>query len=505
MSESSPPRAPLRARIARAAFASGGSEVVTRVVMIAVSIFTARLLEPREVGLLGVAVIITSIVSMIGYYPEIAAVSLDRHHDDNAVAMASTIARSIVVIALLAVILGAYPVLARWVGGAPSGLEELGFLLRVLSLTVLVEAASGYPRVVLQRRLDLNFVAVTQLAQLIVYVALAIFFLSRGGRTASLAAAQVAGSAAAGTILWIRLLHLRFEALRWPLSDTWRETIRHSRRIFVGLIPGFISERVDNILVAGAIGAREMSFYSMAWNASHAPASIFNRAISFVLIPTLSHIRDEPERVQRAIEDCLRYAYLLLAPVCALLAGCAEPIVAFVLGPKWLPVVPCLRIMSVGVLTAPGLYVCAALLIGTGRAQLTAISTAIHIAILMIIIPTLARRWGVVGAAYGELIAVTILMITVSLTVHVSTRMLHAATALTPVVPVIAAAIGGAAAWRAALVPSTPFVQCVAGTLAMAVVYPLLVILLGGRAHLVALLQLLRGLIPRSAAAQAGS
>ena len=61
------PGQPLRDIAARAAMASGTAEIVTRVLTVVLAIVTARVLEPVEVGLLGLSVIVIGVVSMLGF------------------------------------------------------------------------------------------------------------------------------------------------------------------------------------------------------------------------------------------------------------------------------------------------------------------------------------------------------------------------------------------------------------------------------------------------------
>src|SRR5215510_4213698 len=89
---------PLRLGTARAAFGSGLAEVVARVMAVVLAIVTARTLEPREVGLLGLAVIVIGVISMLGYYPETAAVASRGESDDNSHALAALMVRSSLIV-----------------------------------------------------------------------------------------------------------------------------------------------------------------------------------------------------------------------------------------------------------------------------------------------------------------------------------------------------------------------------------------------------------------------
>jgi O-antigen/teichoic acid export membrane protein len=399
---------PLRARTARAAFSSGGGEFASRIGLIVLSIVTARLLEPREVGFLGASVIVIGIISVLGSFAETAAVTLPRDREEAPLAIAATAYRAAFILAALA----GTVVVVLWVGLREfrEGAADVAFLVAILSVTLLLEIIGTYPRVVLQRDLDLDFIAIAQFLQAFTYICLALALLSNGGRARSVAVAQDIATGVATMAIWIRLmLRQKHTSLRLPRSDEWREVGRRAGGLAAGLIGGFLCERVDNLMVAASIGTTAMSYYSMAWNASHTPANIVGRAISFVLVPTLAHITDDPPRIMRALTECLRYSYFLLAPGCAILFVSSREIVLLVLGEKWLPLVPCLKIMCVSVLSVPLLLACTALLIASGRAILTSIATGIHFLLLVVVIPIVAKKWGIAGAAYGELSCVVVL------------------------------------------------------------------------------------------------
>src|SRR5262249_4962546 len=259
---------PLRLGTARAALGSGLAEVVARVLAIVLAIVSARTLEPRQVGLLGLAVIVIGVISMIGYYPETAAVAVRAEGDANSHALVAMIVRSVLVVALLAVLAVAFPMVAHYLVGGPNGATELRQLMLVLLWAPIVECLSGYPQVILQRRLDLRFLACVQIIQAVVFVGLATILLVQGKGYVAVAWASLIGTAAAFVALWARTLGrgwFRFEG--WPAAALWREPLLGSSRVFFGGFGGSLGTRLDNLLVAGAMGPAIMSYYSTAWTA----------------------------------------------------------------------------------------------------------------------------------------------------------------------------------------------------------------------------------------------
>lgn len=482
----------LRYKTARAAMTSGGGEVVTRVLTIVLAIVTARTLEPVEVGLLGLSVIVIGVVSMLGYYPETAAVTARREGTDQQYAIAATGVRIGITVFFLTMLWLTFPVVARYLTGKDDGAIGLAELLGVLAWMPVLELVSGYPQVVMQRRLDLNFIAWLQILQPLFFVGSAVALLMTGHGYIGVAWANVAAGALIALLLWWRLLSTTSAGCRvWPSRVVWRETSRGTAKVFIGGFGGYLGARVDNLLVAGSIGPAAMSFYSMAWNASRTPANVFAKAISFVLVPALARIQDDPLRVQRALRECVRNSYLLLAPACAILFVTAPLLVNYVIGPKWLPLVPALRVMCFTVLAVPILFASGALLVGTGRAHLTGIATSIQLGALFIAIPPLTARWGVVGAAYADCVAVFLLTLALGATAWFATRQIGLSILKTAGLPLLAAVSSGCFAFILTSSIPSDVLGFALGVSMTLLGYVLIVAVLGGRARLVELFHLL--------------
>ncbi len=484
---------PLRYGTTRAALASGTAQIFTRVLTVLLSVATARALEPRQVGILGLAVIVIGIISMIAYYPETAAVTARGEELSDQFAIASVAIRAVVIASLLGCMMVAFPLLSKGLLGKEGGDGPLRELLGVLAWVPILELASGYPRVLLQRRLALNSVSLASFLQPLVFVALAMVLLWNGYGYLGVAWASVVGAGAATVLLWWRLIsQVGFKWDGWPSSAIWREIFLSSSRVFLGGFGGFLGERLDNILVSGTIGPTAMSFYSMAWNGSRTPANVFGSTIGFVLVPTLARIQDEPARVQRAIRESLRHSYLLLAPACAVLFVSAPLLVSYILGTKWLPIVPCLRVMCFTAVVIPILHACNALLVSSGRAHLTGISTAVHLIALCTLMPVLARNWNLLGAAYADLTAMFVMTLTLCATARIATRQLRWEAVSVLALPIVAASLAAVLAWSITAYIVDDLVRLFGQVSSCLVSYLVFIIALGGRATLFDLIGLLR-------------
>lgn len=491
---------PLSHIAARAAMVSGSAEVVTRVLTVLLSIATARVLEPVEVGFLGLAVIVVGVVSMLSFYPETAAITARGGESESRYAFASSVIRA----SILAVALAAIWLSFSWIARHLTGNDNVGplrDLVLVLMWMPLLELLGGYPQVVMQRRLDLGLIARLQILQPALFVAVAIALLITGYGYIGVAWANVVSGTVVTVMLWYRLFSTgRAGWGGWPSKMVWRDTWRGTVKVLIGGFGGYLGGRVDNLLVAGSIGPAAMSYYSMAWNASRTPANVFARAINFVLVPALARIQDDPIRVQRALKECVRNSYLLLAPACGLMFVSAPQLVSYLLGTKWLLVVPVLRIMCFTVLLAPILHASAALLIGTGRAHLTGLATLFHLSALAVLVPVLASLWGIRGAAYADMIATSLLTIVLCITAHVATRQIGLSLPATAALPVLAASLVSLLAWVAGSATATDAARLAAECSIILIGYPLALTVLGGKSRLFDLTSILRRVFRRSMA-----
>jgi PST family polysaccharide transporter len=460
------------------------------------TIVTARTLEPREVGLLGLAVIVVGVISMIGYYPETAAVAARGESDHNSLALAALIIRGFIIAVLLVLLAAAFAPVADYLIGGAEGRAQFRELLLVLAWAPVLECLSGYPQVVLQRRLDLNFLARVQVVQPVVFVGLATVLLLQGRGYLGVAWASLIGTAVSFLMLWARLWLRGWIKLNgWPARGIWREALVGASRVFAGGFGGYLSARLDNLLVAGAMGPAVMSYYSMAWNASRTPTGILSRAIGFVLVPTFARIRNEPERIERGLRECLQYSYLVLAPACAVLFVCASDLVVIVLGPKWTPMVPALRLMSITVLVAPLLDSSNALLVGTGRAQLSAVAAIVRIIGLLLLMRPLVHRWSVSGAAWADLISALASTIALIAVAQAAERGIKWPRDLAILCPVAAALCSGLLAWMAGSYLAPGYVRLASQVAILLVAYPSIVAGIGGRKRLMSLAALLRSVL----------
>jgi len=406
------PREPHAPSLARTAATSSLVAVFLRAASLVLSLVIARTLDPVEVGLLGIAIMMAGIISMMTQYSETAAVisRADCSHEEAAL-VAVTI-RLVTASLLVTVLVLAESSATRILAGRVAAVL-LASLTRIMLLAVLLEIAASYPRVLLQRRLDLGYLIGANAVQILSHLVLTLLVALAGGGVVEFALANVTSVGLLCLFLWARVIsrppHRGFEL---PARSLWRDMLVGTWRAFQGGIGGFLAGRVDNLIVTSTIGPRPMSFYSMAWNATRTPVTLLGEALVFTIVSNARRAV-APLQVLDRLRRSVQHSYLIAAPALLGLLVTADSLTMVVLGLKWMPVIVPLRIMCLSALLSPLAYCAGAVLTGLGRADRILPGTGAQILVLVTILAPAARHWGIAGAAGVDCLASLTLVLVV--------------------------------------------------------------------------------------------
>jgi len=394
---------------------SSATELLARLLTLGLSVLTARLLQPRDIGVLGLAVTVSTIVAMVGSYAETAGVITRAPSTDAALSGAAALWRGGVTLALSVIVYATLDSLGALVAtGAASDFEQLA---GPMLLVPAIETLASYPRVLLQRRLCLRFVIALQFGQALFFVGIGAALVLGGHGVWGVVWAQIISTSLATGACWAG--GLRCDPTPPATSRAAARAVgRSAAKLFTGGFAGFLSERVDNFLVGGALGPASMSFYSMAWTASRTPVFMLSRALNAVMLPMLPRAMADRPRAEARVQQATRYATILATLTAAGLFAVSHEATELVLGEKWLPLVPSLRIMCLTVSLTPLILIAATVMSASGNAHVLGVAAAAHIAALGVLIPALCTRYGVVGAAVADLSATTMTMTLLALTVR---------------------------------------------------------------------------------------
>lgn len=317
---------------------SGTGYLVQYAVTFAFTVITARLLDPSDFGLMGMAVIVLSVGTLLA---DTGTQSALIHRDHDLDAALNTALVSVPLSGIGAATLGclAAPLIAMFYGQ-----DELVLITMVLSGVLVVRSLGLVTDALLQRRLQFKYrrAIVDPLGALVGGLTATILALSGAGVWALVAqwytttATLVVGS-------WA-LARYR-PNLRLASFATWRELARYGRHIFGAHSIEMASSYLDVMTIGRNLSTAAVGWYGAATRLSVMPISGITHVAGAALFPAFSRMQHDPERLRERFLEALRYISLVTVPVCVAFAAVANPFIVTLFGDKWQPAAPVIAVL----------------------------------------------------------------------------------------------------------------------------------------------------------------
>ena len=133
---------------------------------------------------------------------------------------------------------------------------------------------------------------------------------------------------------------------QWTFSrDDARVLAAFSSRIVAAGILAFFTRRVDDIVVGLFLGPVALGYFAVATRSVVLVTEVALRAAQRTALPIFARM-SEPERTARAFHGAVELAAAFATPVFVGMSAVSEELCLAVFGPKWLPVVPAMRIVG---------------------------------------------------------------------------------------------------------------------------------------------------------------
>ena len=380
------------ARAAAWAFAStGAAKLITLLSLIVL----ARLLAPREFGLLAFAMTYIMYAETIGDLGSAEALVYwpIRREDAAQVTFIINVATGIFWTCLTFLIA---PYVATFFH-APHGTE----IVRALGLTFIIRYLGITHDSLAQKDLRFRARTIPEVALVAVKALLSIVLAMFGWGAWALVWGHIAGIAAWTIFLWT-VVPWR-PTLRIP-RDLFAPMLHYGRGIvFVNLLSAVV-HHADLAIVGRFLGITALGLYQVATKLPEATVTVVVRIISKVLFPTFSRLTAAGKDLAEAYLLAARYVSVITLPLVAGLVILSREIVLVALGEKWIsaaPIVGALAILAgIRALATP----VGDAMKGTGHARSLALLEGIRAALL---IPALCvgAQWGTAAVAVASVIA----------------------------------------------------------------------------------------------------
>ena len=390
---------PLTGRTAHALRWSALSAAGEALLSLAFLAVLARLLTPRDFGVVAIALIFVGVVGVagrLGIGPAIVQrPGLTERHVATGFALSAALGA-----ALSAAVWFASPAIARFFAD-PEAPAILGALSAVFVITGLGEVSEH----LLRRRLRFGqLMLATLLSQAAGYGPVAIALALHGFGAWSL----VGGLLARHALFTAVVVACRPPPLRPALSrHAAAELLRFGTGFSVSALMAAIAGRGARFAIASGLGAAALGHYAQAWRVAGAPNRLGD-VLQRVLFPAMAERQERIDRLRPVYLHGMEITSLLAVTASVPMVLCAPEIIAVLFGPQWDAAVPVLQILAAGtafhacnVINIPAIR-------ALGAVWREACSRALF-ALLMVFGVWLGVRWGLAGAA-AAIVAARILL-----------------------------------------------------------------------------------------------
>ncbi len=376
------------------------SVVLQGLLKLVVLIVLARLVSPRDFGLLGYALLCASFVERVGQMGVGPALVQLKDFDGHAARTTQTISIFSGMLATIGIWLLA-PYLASFFGE-----PELRSILRVLSFGCLVEGFGAAGDAILQRQLRFKELTVADNVS---------YLLSMGVIASALAYAGYGVWALVWAQLSLRCIRtlIIYGYTKKNIAGKFLFTratalLRVGCGFSIARLLNFFSLQGDNFVVGRLLGTEALGTYTRSYQLMTLPAMYMGQLFERVMFPAMAQQQDRMELLRKQFLFSLEAISLITIPVAILMHLFAQEIVLATFGDRWGGMVPIFGILSGGIFFRTAYKCSDTLARSVGAVYSYAARQGLYTLLVMGGAWLGARSWGLSGVAFGVVAALVL-------------------------------------------------------------------------------------------------
>lgn len=315
---------------------TASARIAKLILQFIVSVILARLLTPKDFGLIGMIVVFTGFAALFSEMGFGAALIqrkvIEERHLSSIFWLNITVG-----LILTCIFLAAAPLISSFFSE-----PRLRILTMLISVNFFLSSLKVVQFSILSRSMDFRKLAVIETTTMATAGGFAIALALIGYGVWSLACQMIIT-----TIIGVVLF--------WFLTD-WRPRFQFDKNAVKGLLGfsgnllgfsvfNYWARNIDNLLVGKFISSAGLGIYSKAYGLMLMPLIQISSTLGRVMFPSLSKSQDDKELTKRIYLKTIGAIALVTMPMMTGLFVVADSFVLALLGPKWEDVIPVLRIL----------------------------------------------------------------------------------------------------------------------------------------------------------------
>ncbi|EHK2389236.1 lipopolysaccharide biosynthesis protein [Clostridium perfringens] len=374
-----------------------GEVIANQGVQFVIQIFLARLILPEEFGLIGMITVFIAISNSIidsGFSNALIREKEVNQHDYSTVFYFNLIT-SIVVYVILYF---SSPTISVFFAQ-----PKLSLILRVLAITIIINAFGIIPRAILTRKINFKAQMIINISSSIVSGFIAIVLAYKGFGIWSLV---------------FRTIIMQFiQVVMLSIINRWRPSFVFSKNSFEKLfgfgwkilVSGLIDTIYNNLyyMVIGKMySASDLGYYTNAQKLRDIAATSISTAVQKVSYPVLSCMQNEEEVLKNMYKKIIKSSVYITFPVMFGLAIVAKPLILLLFGDNWSQSIIYFQILCLAGMLYPLHAINLNILQVKGRSDLFLKLEILKkcVAITLIAI-SIFSKWGIIGLIWMKVVS----------------------------------------------------------------------------------------------------
>lgn len=291
-----------------AAWVGLSTAIIKVLAFITVTLVLARVLSPSDFGLVGLAWLAINSFDFLRELGITSALVYRQEEDDAISADVAYIALAAASVIIYAIVF----VSAPWIEKFFTDADGLSAILRVLALTMLINAIGQVPYTLMAKNLDFRNKAIPEIIAGVGNSIVAIIMALSGFGVWSLVGGYLTDSILRNILVWFFTSwrpRLRFDRQVWSEMFTYGKHIVSSRILIFGIT------NIDDAMIGRVLGTASLGFYTLGYRLSNLPATHITKLISSVMFPAFSKIQKEQERIRKIFFQTIHVVVLVAAPI----------------------------------------------------------------------------------------------------------------------------------------------------------------------------------------------
>jgi PST family polysaccharide transporter len=378
---------------------SAASQGSRQGVLLLTTLVLARLLEPSDFGLLGMAMIVIGFVMLFRDLGTAAAIIQKKDLNEEILSSVFWVNVIIGITITVGLYFSAHLVAAFFKE------PRLTPVVRILSFSFLFACLGILQQSLLERSMAFPKLARIEIISVLVGSVVGISMALLGFGVYSLVCQSMSTIFINTLLLWILNKWRPQLVFRWRVV---REIGGYSANLSAFNALNYFTRSADYLIVGRFLGAEALGYYTLAYRLLLYPLYGIAITIGRVVFPVYSKLQDHEVRFQRAFLKTTASVALIMFPVMLGILAVARPFVYAAFGEQWEPVIQLIVILAPAAMLGSVLVNAGSIYKAKGRTDWM-FRWAVVGFIVRVCAYVIGLRWGVTGVAYGYTIAIALL------------------------------------------------------------------------------------------------